>query len=112
MATKAPIVQVGGELQELTSPDTLSQTSLGIQTVKVPTGNVLTTVLASLTVTWPIPYPDLAYTVQATCETSGLNLIQVQGITSRTTTQVTISLKNLSLATTSGTLHLLGIKDA
>ncbi|MDO7847647.1 hypothetical protein Q5H92_14860 [Hymenobacter sp. M29] len=111
MASRIPLCVITGEEQEIPVGDIIPLNYLNIKTARVSTGSILTTVIAPITVTWPTPFLDTNYTVSATCLASGINLLEVQSMTSLTPSSVTFSVKNLSLSTVSGSLHVVAVHD-
>ena len=111
MAVRIPLCVITGEEQEMPGGDTIPLNYLNIKTARVSTGNILTTLLASITITWPTPFPDINYTCVANCLASGVNLLEVQSMTSKTASQVVFTVKNLSLSTVSGTLEVIAVHD-
>lgn len=83
-----------------------------IRSVRASTGDVAGTSQADVTVTWPLPFDDDAYTVHVAVEhdTAGDGL-RVRRVRSRTATQVVVNVENTALSAVSGTLHVTAVSD-
>lgn len=82
-----------------------------VQTKRAATGNILASLFGNITVTWDAEFPSTNYTISYGIQTSGTGLLGVDSIVSKSTTGCVIAVKNLSLATQSGTIHLTAIHD-
>lgn len=80
------------------------------QTKRVATGNILATLLAPITVTWDSAFPDTNYTISYSI-VGPAGVLSLDSITSVTAAGCTINVKNVSLGTNSGTLHVMAIHD-
>lgn len=105
----AQLVQLFSLVAALTSRVDAVEKLAVPQRIRKPLPSLLASALADVVVVFPKPYDDLLYTVTGLVfeVPSGLNLLQITGMV-RTKTQVTLSIKNLSLTlgTPAGTIHL------
>lgn len=83
---------------------------LHIQTKRVATGNILAAILAPIAITWDAAFADTNYTIGYVNE-GAAGVLSLDSIASKTTTGCTINVKNVSLSTASGTLHVTAIHD-
>lgn len=82
-----------------------------IQTKRVSTGTILAGIIGNITVTWDASFPDGNYTISAMVETGALSILQIDSIVSKGTTTCVIAVKNVSLLSNSGTIHVTAIHD-
>lgn len=84
---------------------------LQIQAKRISTGSILALQTKSITVTWDALFKDANYTLSASVQTSGLSVLQVDSIVSLAADSCVLAVKNISLSSNSGTIHILAVHD-
>lgn len=82
-----------------------------IQTKRVSTGTILAGIIGNITVTWDAAFADDSYTISALIQSGSLGLFQIDSIVSKGTATCVIAVKNISLLSGAGTLHVTAIHD-
>lgn len=119
LATRTNLDFVGAAVDAATTSGTTNTVTISalplsrIQAFRVTTGTIAANSSADVTVTWPTPFADTNYTMQAQLQedttTMGLIFLRIE---SRTATQAVLRVQNNDITNPhTGTLHLLGIAD-
>lgn len=91
--------------------DGIAPAWIQLQTKRVSTGTILAGIIGNITVTWDAAFADDGYTISALIQSGSLGLFHIDSIVSKGTTSCVIAVKNISLLSGSGTLHVTAIHD-
>lgn len=91
--------------------DGSSANYLHLQTKRSATGNILAGITGNIAVTWDAAFADTNYTINVMIQSGSTSVFLVDCIVSMSTTGCVIAVKNISLLTSSGTLHVTAIHD-
>jgi hypothetical protein len=84
---------------------------LQFQSKRVAIPGILAGLTSNVTVTWDGSFGDSLYTINYALQCASSLALSLDSILSMSATGCVIVVKNVSLATTAGTLHITGIHD-
>lgn len=90
--------------------DGSKSSTIQIETKRVATGNILAGLTSPITVTFDTAFPDTNFSLSYSME-GAAGVFLIDSITSKLAGSCVIGVKNLSIGTNSGTLHVIAIAD-
>lgn len=90
--------------------DGSKSSTIQVETKRVATGNILAGLTNPITVTFDTPFPDTNFTLSCSME-GAASVFLLDSITSKLAGGCVVGVKNISIGTNSGTLHVTAIAD-